>query len=74
MITSYTRRKASLPDSSTRFRCGPMASDIELLEVFRLAVDAGAEVSAIQIGRTRDLTSPVDLMNANFDYLRGLKR
>jgi CTP:molybdopterin cytidylyltransferase MocA len=44
----------------------------ELLEVFRLAVDAGAQVSAIQIGRTRDLTSPVDLMNENFDYLRGI--
>jgi CTP:molybdopterin cytidylyltransferase MocA len=46
----------------------------ELLEVFRLAVDAGADVSAIQVGRTRDLTSPVDVMDANFDYLRGLER
>jgi CTP:molybdopterin cytidylyltransferase MocA len=52
----------------------PGRAPFELLEVFRLAVDAGAEVSAIQVGRTRDLTSPVDLMNANFDYLRGLKR
>ncbi|MGZ4291251.1 MAG: NTP transferase domain-containing protein [Gaiellaceae bacterium] len=41
----------------------------ELLEVFRLAVDAGATVSAIQIGRIRDLTSPVDLVRENFVYL-----
>jgi CTP:molybdopterin cytidylyltransferase MocA len=50
----------------------PGQPPFELLEVFRLAIDAGAEVSAIQIGRTRDLTSPVDLMDANFDYLRGI--
>jgi NDP-sugar pyrophosphorylase family protein len=41
----------------------------ELLDVFRNAVDAGAEVSAIQIGRTRDLTSPVDLVRQNVPYL-----
>ena len=52
----------------------PGRPPFELLEVFRLAVDAGAGVSAIQIGRTRDLTSPVDLVDQNFDYLRGLKR
>ena len=43
----------------------------ELQDVFQNAVDAGAEVSAIQIGRTRDLTDPVDLMRENFPYLRG---
>jgi bifunctional UDP-N-acetylglucosamine pyrophosphorylase/glucosamine-1-phosphate N-acetyltransferase len=42
----------------------------ELQDVFRLAVDAGAHVSAIQVGRTRDLTSPVDLVRENFPYLR----
>ena len=31
---------------------------------------AGAQVSAIQVGRTRDLTSPVDLVRENFPYLR----
>jgi CTP:molybdopterin cytidylyltransferase MocA len=41
----------------------------ELQDVFRLAADAGAEVSAIQVGRTRDLTNPVDLVRENFDYL-----
>jgi CTP:molybdopterin cytidylyltransferase MocA len=42
----------------------------ELQDVFRLAVDAGAKVSAIQVGRTRDLTSAVDLVRENFGYLR----
>jgi len=41
----------------------------ELADVFQLAIDAGAAVSAIQIGRTRDLTSPVDLVRENFPYL-----
>jgi hypothetical protein len=41
----------------------------ELGDVFQLAIDAGASVSAIQIGRTRDLTSPVDLVRENFPYL-----
>jgi hypothetical protein len=42
----------------------------ELQDVFRVAADAGAELSAIQVGRTRDLTSPVDLVRENFPYLR----
>jgi NDP-sugar pyrophosphorylase family protein len=42
----------------------------ELADVFQLAIDAGVVVSAIQVGRTRDLTSPVDLVRENFPYLR----
>jgi bifunctional UDP-N-acetylglucosamine pyrophosphorylase/glucosamine-1-phosphate N-acetyltransferase len=41
----------------------------ELAEVFRLAAEAGAAASAIQVGRTRDLTSPEDLVLQNFPYL-----
>ena len=41
----------------------------ELGAVFQLAIDAGVAVSAIQIGRTRDLTTPVDLVRENFPYL-----
>ena len=41
----------------------------ELQHVFANAVDDGAKVSAIQIARTRDLTSPVDLVRQNFAYL-----
>jgi MobA-like NTP transferase domain len=47
----------------------PGAPPHELGDVFQLAIDAGAAVSAIQIGRTRDLTSPVDLVRENFPYL-----
>jgi UTP-glucose-1-phosphate uridylyltransferase len=42
----------------------------ELQDVFRNAIDAGARVSAIQIGATRDLTSPQDLVRENVPYLR----
>jgi CTP:molybdopterin cytidylyltransferase MocA len=48
----------------------PGAPPYELAHVFRDAVEAGARVSAIQVGRTRDLTSPVDLVRENFPYLR----
>jgi NDP-sugar pyrophosphorylase family protein len=41
----------------------------ELVDVFQPAIDAGASVSAIEIGRTRDLTSPVDLVRENVAYL-----
>ena len=42
----------------------------ELQDVFRLATDDGAGVSAIQVGTTRNLTSPADLVRENFLYLR----
>jgi bifunctional UDP-N-acetylglucosamine pyrophosphorylase/glucosamine-1-phosphate N-acetyltransferase len=47
----------------------PGKAPYELLDVFAKAVDDGAQVSAIQVGRTRDLTSPVDLVRQNFPYL-----
>jgi len=47
----------------------PGKAPYELVDVFGLAIDAGATVSAIEIGRTRDLTSPVDLVRENFAYL-----
>jgi CTP:molybdopterin cytidylyltransferase MocA len=42
----------------------------ELQEVFRLATDDGASVSAIQVGTIRGLTSPADVVRENFPYLR----
>src|SRR6478735_3407281 len=48
----------------------PGSPPYELQHVFSNAIDGGAEVSAIQIGRTRDLTDPVDLVRENFPYLR----
>ena len=49
----------------------PGKAPYELQHVFQNASDAGAVVSAIQVGHTRDLTDPVDLMRENFPYLRG---
>ena len=49
----------------------PGKAPYELQDVFRNAADAGAKVSAIQVGRTRDLTDPADLVRENFPYLRG---
>jgi len=50
----------------------PGKAPYELQDVFRKATDAGAEVSAIQVGRTRDLTDPEDLVRQNFPYLLRL--
>ena len=42
----------------------------ELQDVFALAAGHGAAVSAIQVGGTRHLTSPDDVVRENFPYLR----
>jgi NDP-sugar pyrophosphorylase family protein len=42
----------------------------ELADLFQNAIDAGVRVSAIEIGRTRDLTTVSDLVRENFPYLR----
>jgi NDP-sugar pyrophosphorylase family protein len=42
----------------------------ELAETLQRGVDRGDEVLGIEIGRTRDLTDPLDLVEENFPYLR----
>jgi NDP-sugar pyrophosphorylase family protein len=42
----------------------------ELADAFQRTIDAGERVSAVEIGRTRDLTDPLDLVEENFPYLR----
>ena len=44
----------------------------ELGNAVEAAIDAGATVRAIEIGKTRDLTDPLDLVEENFPYLRSL--
>jgi NDP-sugar pyrophosphorylase family protein len=44
----------------------------ELANVFQAAIRAGARVAGVEIGKTRDLTRPVDLVEQNFAYLRAL--
>jgi NDP-sugar pyrophosphorylase family protein len=41
----------------------------ELADVYRRALDAGRAIAGIEIGKTRDLTRPVDLIKENFPYL-----
>jgi hypothetical protein len=43
----------------------------ELAVAFQRAIDAGMPVAAVEIGPTRDLTEPADLVRENFAYLGG---
>ena len=44
----------------------------ELKDALQRAVDSGARIAGVEIGRTRDLTFPLDLVVENFPYLRDL--
>jgi len=44
----------------------------ELATAFGLAVEAGERVAGVEIGKTRDLTGPEDVIVENFPYLAGL--
>lgn len=41
----------------------------ELSFAFQRAIDAGKPIAGIEVGRTRNLTNPVDLVRENFPYL-----
>lgn len=41
----------------------------ELAEAYQRAIDDGHTIVPIEIGRTRDLTNPLDLVRENFPYL-----
>ena len=43
----------------------------ELAVAFQRAIDAGKPITAIEVGRTRHLTTPADLILENFPYLEG---
>jgi NDP-sugar pyrophosphorylase family protein len=44
----------------------------ELGSAFQRAIDEGAAVAGVEIGPTRDLTHPVDLLRENFPYLAAV--
>ncbi|MFL5944230.1 MAG: NDP-sugar synthase [Gaiellaceae bacterium] len=44
----------------------------ELGNAYQAAIDAGETVMAVEIGTTRDLTYPLDLVEENFPYLSAL--
>jgi hypothetical protein len=53
-------------------RLGQDRPPYELENAFQAAIDAAELVIAVEIGKTRDLTYPLDLVEENFPYLRGL--
>lgn len=44
----------------------------ELATALQRAIDAGLRVAAVAVGPTRDLTTPFDVLERNFPYLRDL--
>lgn len=54
-----------------RFLEGLSGPPFELAAALQRAIDAGNAISAVDVGRTRDLTFPVDLVAENFEYLGG---
>lgn len=50
----------------------PGAPPYELATAFQETIDEGEAIAGIEIGPTRDLTAPADLLLHNFPYLSGL--
>ncbi len=44
----------------------------ELGNAVQAAIDDGEAIRAVEIGKTRDLTDPLDLVEENFPYLRAI--
>lgn len=45
----------------------------ELGNAYQAVIDEGERIAGIEIGATRDLTGPVDLLEENFPYLTALR-
>ena len=45
----------------------------ELADAYQRAIDDGCAIAAIEIGKTRDLTDPLDLVEENFAYLKWMR-
>ncbi|MBD0348589.1 MAG: NTP transferase domain-containing protein [Thermoleophilia bacterium] len=50
----------------------PYRPPYDVAQAYQAAIDEGHAIAAIEIGPTRDLTTPLDLVEENFPYLRGL--
>jgi hypothetical protein len=76
-VTQVVSRDGSLPFSSAPAwlltqeidLTGLRGPPFELSAAFQRAIDAGKRVAAVEIGPTRDLTDPIDLVRENFPYL-----
>ena len=70
---SPRRRSGGSARSSTgRSSTTSAVPPYELAEAFQSLIDAGEIVYGVEIGPTRDLTDPLDLVEENFPYLRAL--
>jgi len=54
----------------TPYLAGLGGPPYELLQAYQRAIGDGLRVSAVEVGPTRDLTDPLDLVKENFVYLR----
>jgi NDP-sugar pyrophosphorylase family protein len=55
-----------------RYLEGLPGPPFELADAFQRAIDAGATITPLEVGPTRDLTFPLDLVQENFPYLAAL--
>jgi CTP:molybdopterin cytidylyltransferase MocA len=53
----------------TPYLAGLGGPPFELLEAYQTAIEDGLHISAFEVGPTRDLTDPLDLVKENFLYL-----
>ncbi len=60
------------PAVAARIDERPGDPPFELATAFQGAIDAGERIRAVEIGPTRDLTAPADLLRENFPYLSTL--
>jgi glucose-1-phosphate thymidylyltransferase len=56
-------------EAAATFLDGLPGPPFSLADAFERAIAAGLEIAAVEIGRTRDLTHPIDLVRENFPYL-----
>ena len=59
------------PAVHERLDCLP-GPPYELAAAFQSAIDAGTTIAGVEIGPTRDLTHPLDLIEQNFRYLSAV--
>lgn len=70
--------RAAAPLWAVGLRIGPFVAErpgkapFELATAFQQAIGSGEHVAAIEIGPTRGLTTPFDVLEQNFPYLRHL--
>ncbi|MGB2953783.1 MAG: hypothetical protein WBB74_10410, partial [Gaiellaceae bacterium] len=61
----------ALTESLPSFLDGLPGPPYELADAYQRAIDSGERVLAVELGETRDLTHPADLVKENFPYLRS---